>query len=467
MRAPGYEKRVGIFVVVAIVLGSVSAFVIGAQRNVFERKVEFSTVFDDAEGIRPGSPVRVGGVTVGSVTSVEFMQTGRVEIRFTVTSSTRRLVRGNPRRIPESTAEVPQPSRVSVGSKGMLGDKLIDVSIGAMTLPEWPASSPLPNAGGAGLMELAETARAPARARCSATSCAWTSARASRCSPPRRCTSRASSTSCSGSSTARRTWSGSSSAASPSGTSGPRPSRPRASAGSEGDLGPVYGHQWRNFGATRLPDGSYARDGVDQLANVVAEIRRNPESRRLIVSGWHPGEADQVALPPCHTLFQFYVDDGKLSCQLYQRSADVFLGVPFNIASYALLTAMIAQVTGLGVGTSCTRSATCTSTTTTWSRPRCSSRARRARCPRCASTPSAIALARETDTCPFIIGGATIYAATIDLVTDLYLTEIDRTVDGDTFFPAFDRGAFTEVSRVGAEEEGVTFLHLSRASAQA
>ncbi|MCB9661583.1 MAG: thymidylate synthase [Polyangiales bacterium] len=117
-----------------------------------------------------------------------------------------------------------------------------------------------------------------------------------------------------------------------------------------GDLGPVYGHQWRNFGATRLSDGSYARDGVDQLANVVAEIQRNPESRRLIVSGWHPGEADQVALPPCHTLFQFYVADGRLSCQLYQRSADVFLGVPFNIASYALLTAMVAQVTGLGVG---------------------------------------------------------------------------------------------------------------------
>jgi thymidylate synthase len=117
-----------------------------------------------------------------------------------------------------------------------------------------------------------------------------------------------------------------------------------------GDLGPVYGHQWRNFGASRLPDGSYARDGVDQLANVVAEIQRNPESRRLIVSGWHPGEADQVALPPCHTLFQFYVAEGRLSCQLYQRSADVFLGVPFNIASYALLTAMVAQVTGLEVG---------------------------------------------------------------------------------------------------------------------
>ncbi len=117
-----------------------------------------------------------------------------------------------------------------------------------------------------------------------------------------------------------------------------------------GDLGPVYGHQWRNFGATRLPDGTYARDGVDQIARVVAEIRRNPHSRRLIVSGWNPEEADQVALPPCHTLFQFYVQDGELSCQLYQRSADIFLGVPFNIASYSLLTAMIAQVTGLKPG---------------------------------------------------------------------------------------------------------------------
>lgn len=118
----------------------------------------------------------------------------------------------------------------------------------------------------------------------------------------------------------------------------------------EGDLGPVYGHQWRNFGATRLPDGTYASDGVDQIARVVAEIRRNPQSRRLIVSGWNPEEADQVALPPCHTLFQFYVQDGELSCQLYQRSADIFLGVPFNIASYSLLTAMIAQVTGLKPG---------------------------------------------------------------------------------------------------------------------
>jgi len=118
----------------------------------------------------------------------------------------------------------------------------------------------------------------------------------------------------------------------------------------EGDLGPVYGHQWRNFGATRRPDGTYEQDGVDQIRFILDEIRRNPNSRRLIVSGWNPEEQARVALPPCHTLFQFYVQGGKLSCQLYQRSADIFLGVPFNIASYALLTHMIAQVSGLGVG---------------------------------------------------------------------------------------------------------------------
>ena len=117
-----------------------------------------------------------------------------------------------------------------------------------------------------------------------------------------------------------------------------------------GELGPVYGHQWRNFGATPQPDGSYAQDGVDQLTWLINEIKTNPDSRRLIVSGWNPKEATQVALPPCHTLFQFFVQDGKLSCQLYQRSADIFLGVPFNIASYALLTHMVAQVCGLGVG---------------------------------------------------------------------------------------------------------------------
>ena len=117
-----------------------------------------------------------------------------------------------------------------------------------------------------------------------------------------------------------------------------------------GDLGPVYGHQWRNFGATKLADGTYARDGVDQIQRVLDEIRRNPNSRRLIVSGWNPHEAEQVALPPCHTMFQFYVQDGELSCQLYQRSGDIFLGVPFNIASYALLTLMIAQVSDLKPG---------------------------------------------------------------------------------------------------------------------
>ncbi|WP_250163270.1 thymidylate synthase [Psychrobacter sp. WY6] len=117
-----------------------------------------------------------------------------------------------------------------------------------------------------------------------------------------------------------------------------------------GDLGPVYGHQWRNYGASQREDGSYNNDGVDQIAQVIEQIKTNPNSRRLIVSGWNPCEADQVALPPCHTLFQFFVADNKLSCQLYQRSADLFLGVPFNIASYALLTHMVAQVCGLEVG---------------------------------------------------------------------------------------------------------------------
>ncbi len=117
-----------------------------------------------------------------------------------------------------------------------------------------------------------------------------------------------------------------------------------------GDLGPVYGHQWRNFGATPREDGTFARDGVDQIKDVLDQLAKNPHSRRMIVSGWNPREATQVALPPCHTLFQLYAQDGALSCQLYQRSADVFLGVPFNIASYALLTMMIAQVSGLVPG---------------------------------------------------------------------------------------------------------------------
>ena len=114
-------------------------------------------------------------------------------------------------------------------------------------------------------------------------------------------------------------------------------------ADADGELGPVYGHQWRSWPA---PDGR----SIDQLAEVVDMIRRNPDSRRLLVTAWNPGETDRMALPPCHCLFQFYVAEGKLSCQLYQRSADTFLGVPFNIASYALLTLMIAQVTGLRPG---------------------------------------------------------------------------------------------------------------------
>lgn len=114
-------------------------------------------------------------------------------------------------------------------------------------------------------------------------------------------------------------------------------------ADENGELGPVYGAQWRSWPA---PGG----ETIDQVANVFHQIRTNPDSRRLIVSAWNPAEVDNMALPPCHCLFQFYVLEGKLSCQLYQRSADIFIGVPFNIASYALLTMMMAQATGLKVG---------------------------------------------------------------------------------------------------------------------
>jgi thymidylate synthase len=114
-------------------------------------------------------------------------------------------------------------------------------------------------------------------------------------------------------------------------------------ADAQGDLGPVYGAQWRSW---RAPDGRT----VDQITQVVDQIKKNPDSRRLIVSAWNPGEIDQMALAPCHAFFQFYVADGRLSCQLYQRSADFFLGVPFNIASYALLTLMVAQVCDLKPG---------------------------------------------------------------------------------------------------------------------
>ncbi len=114
-------------------------------------------------------------------------------------------------------------------------------------------------------------------------------------------------------------------------------------ADEEGNLGPVYGAQWRSWATA---DGKT----IDQIAQVIDQIKKNPDSRRLIVSAWNVGEIDKMALPPCHAFFQFYVANGKLSCQLYQRSADIFLGVPFNIASYALLTLMVAQVTGLAPG---------------------------------------------------------------------------------------------------------------------
>lgn len=114
-------------------------------------------------------------------------------------------------------------------------------------------------------------------------------------------------------------------------------------ADAQGNLGPVYGYQWRLWTSAN-------GESIDQISNLIAMIKRNPDSRRLLVTAWNPGDIEKMALPPCHILFQFYVAQGKLSCQLYQRSADIFLGVPFNIASYALLTMMIAQVTGLEPG---------------------------------------------------------------------------------------------------------------------
>lgn len=131
-------------------------------------------------------------------------------------------------------------------------------------------------------------------------------------------------------------------------------------ADENGDLGPVYGHQWRSWPAFKLIPGhmegvnwvsdEWRKETIDQIANVVEMIKKNPDSRRLIVTAWNPADIDKMRLPPCHLLFQFYVAKGRLSCQLYQRSCDVFLGVPFNIASYSLLTIMMAQVCGLKPG---------------------------------------------------------------------------------------------------------------------
>ena len=147
-------------------------------------------------------------------------------------------------------------------------------------------------------------------------------------------------------------------------------------AGENGDLGRVYGAQWRDWrGANGIR--------VDQIDKVISEIKENPSSRRLIVSAWNPAEIDEMALPPCHVLFQFYVNDGELSCQLYQRSADLFLGVPFNIASYSLLTMMIAQACGLRAGTSSILSATSIFTRITWNRPASSSTASAGPCRAC------------------------------------------------------------------------------------
>src|ERR1051326_2322965 len=149
-------------------------------------------------------------------------------------------------------------------------------------------------------------------------------------------------------------------------------------ADERGELGPVYGQQWRSWPAA---DGQT----IDQIAHVVETVRRDPDSRRLIVIAWNTAEVDEMALPPCHCLFQFYVAKRRLSCQLYQRSADVFLGVPFNIASYALLTLWPPKCPPSGLPSSPTRWATRTSIAPIWSRPACSFRARRGRCRVCTS----------------------------------------------------------------------------------
>jgi thymidylate synthase len=144
-------------------------------------------------------------------------------------------------------------------------------------------------------------------------------------------------------------------------------------ADEKGELGPVYGKQWR---AWRAADGRT----IDQISQVVDQLRRNPDSRRIIVSAWNVGELDNMALMPCHAFFQFYVAEQELSCQLYQRSADMFLGVPFNVASYALLTHMLAQQCDLAWASSSGRAATATSISITWSRQTCSFSVSRCRC---------------------------------------------------------------------------------------
>jgi thymidylate synthase len=149
-------------------------------------------------------------------------------------------------------------------------------------------------------------------------------------------------------------------------------------AGETGDLGPVYGYQWRSW---PTQDGGT----IDQISNLISDIRRNPDSRRLIVTAWNPADVPNMALPPCHCLFQFYVANGELSCQLYQRSADIFLGVPFNIASYALLTMMVAQVTGLKAGEFIHTSETRTFISIMLSRRASSFRASRILCRSCIS----------------------------------------------------------------------------------
>src|SRR5438270_392844 len=215
-------------------------------------------------------------------------------------------------------------------------------------------------------------------------------------------------------------------------------------ADEHGDLGPVYGRQWRSWPA---------QDGrtIDQISNVVDMIRRSPDSRRLIVTAWNPADVDKMALPPCHCLFQFYVAKGRLSCQLYQRSADGFLGVPFNIASYALLTMMVAQVTGLAPGEFVHTLGDAHLYLNHLEQARLQLARPPRRLPRMVLNPAVTAargdaLRRAADAVA-VIGGADLYEHTIASADRLVITRVHLRPAGDTMFPVIDRSLWKEVER--------------------
>ena len=234
----------------------------------------------------------------------------------------------------------PPRHRLNLPIMALTSEQLADIRTRIPARPETDIPMPYEDLVRKILTEgtLNPTARARALFPCSASRCVSISKTASHCSPRRRCSSKDSPTSCCGSS---------------KGSTNVRWLQEHNVhiwdewADENGDLGPVYGAQWRSWPAPTPDDPNRT---IDQISNVLDLIRNHPDSRRMVVSAWNPAEVENMALPPCHALFQFYVADGRLSCQLYQRSCDMFLGVPFNIASYSLLTLMMAQQTGLEPG---------------------------------------------------------------------------------------------------------------------